>query len=101
MTLSRKEFMKRWLDRDRLGFPKVRVRQEHTHIDSEYVVTTEGRVEAVQILNDYNGTTAILAFIGGDGRNGNGIPVTLFMGSETTALGLSRHLKITVELIEN
>ncbi len=98
--MSRKEFMKRWLDRERLGWPSVRVRQEHTHIDSLYTVTIEGGVEAVQLVGDKEGSTDVLACVGGSGREGNGLWVTLFMGSEVTSLGLSKHMKITVELCD-
>ncbi len=101
MIVSRKEFMKRWLDRDRLRrAPKVRIRQEHTHDDSFYAVTYEGYVGLVQLVGGKDGETDVLAYIGGDGRYGNGAAVVAFMGSEVTLLGLSKHLKITVELLD-
>jgi hypothetical protein len=100
MSMSREEFLERWEARDRLRCPKVRIRQEHTHIDSFYAVTYEGVVCRIQFVGDKEGSMDVLAYIGGDGRYGNGVAVTAFLGSEVTSLGLSKHLKITVELIE-
>lgn len=101
MILARMEFNKLWLDRRASGkLPKVRVRIEHTHPDSFFTEIIEGVVQAVQIGNDYNGTTSLLLAIGGKGWAGEGRLVTGFMGSEVTALGISKHITITVELLD-
>lgn len=101
MILTRAEFLLRWRARKSLGKnPTVRVRIEHTHIDSFFTEILEGWVGAVEINDDVNRTESIRLCIGGDGRHGNGRWVTGYMGSEVTALGTSKHLTITVELLD-
>lgn len=102
MILTRIEFTKLWLDRRKSGrLLKVRVRTEHAHPDSLFTETIEGVVRAIQIGDDDNGTTSLLLAIGGKGWAGEGRLVTGFMGSEFTALGTSKHVTVTVELLDD
>lgn len=101
MILTRMEFNKLWLDRRTSGLPKVRVRIEHTHPDSEFIEIIEGRVGSVQTATDAGDTRSVLLCIGGKGWGGDGRWVTAFMGSEVTALGQRKHLTITVELLDD
>lgn len=102
MILTRLQFNKLWLDRRASGqLPKVRVRIEHTHPDSFFTEIIEGMVHAVQVGNDYHDTESLLLAIGGKGGAGDGRWVTGFMGSEVTALNISKHVTITVELLDD
>lgn len=99
--LTRQEFMRRWRARSEGGrAPRVRVTARHTHDDSFFTEIVEGFVGAIQIGDDFNGTTRLDVCVGGDGRHGNGRWAPAFLGSETTSLGLRRHLEIMVELLD-
>lgn len=101
MILTRRDFMSRWQAKENgARAPWVRVTTRHTHDDSFFTESVEGFVGRISIGEDIDGTTRLDVCVGGDGRHGNGRWAAAFLGSETTSLGLSRHVEITVELID-